>query len=244
MVMSVAAYGQVRTDISLREPNNSQYGLGEYGYNGKNYSLGVGLGSSKMYGDWPYSNPQPVYLGYFEKNVTPSISLGWTVSVGDLSSRDPFTYYRSFTHFTSVDQHITIQLGALFGLAYRDYYDYYLLRLVGGIYVGGGLGIINSHVKRIANFNENTPGSIVTNNPSMLTSSAALYVPFNVGYNFYIPNFWVFKGSVINFNYQYTMTMSDYIDGYKPNLAANKKNDVYSVASVGFRFYVFHPAEY
>ncbi|GAA4467284.1 hypothetical protein GCM10023093_22870 [Nemorincola caseinilytica] len=228
----------------MRERNNSQYGLGEDGYNGRNFSIGFGIGSSKMYGDWAYSNPQPVYLAYFEKNATPTISLGWTISVGDLSTRDPFTSYRSFNHFTSVDQHITFELGSLFGLVYRDFNDYFMLKLFGGLYTGVGLGIINSDVKRIANFNTNIPGSIQSDNPTMLTNSTALYVPFNFGYNFYIPRLWIFKGCVFNVNYQYTMTMSDYIDGYKPNLAANKKNDIYSVASVGFRFFIFHPAEF
>lgn len=244
LFVSVAAEAQVRTDISLRERNNSQYGLGEYGYNGRNYSMGFGLGSSKMYGDLKYSNPQPVYLGYFEKNVTPSISTGWTISVGDLSSRDPFTYLRSFNHFTSVDQHVTIELATLFGLAYREFYDYTLLRLIGGVYVGGGLGIINSNMKRQAEFNPDLPGSINTQSPTMLKSSTALYMPMNLGYNLYIPKLWIFKGCVFNFNYQYSMTMSDFVDGYDPNLVANKKNDVYTVTSVGFRFYVFHPAEF
>ncbi len=242
--VSIGAHAQVRTDISLRERNNSQYGLGEYGYNGRNYSMGFGLGSSKMYGDLKYSNPQPVYIGYFEKNVTPSISTGWTVSVGDLSSRDPFTYLRSFNHFTSVDQHITIELATLFGLAYREFYDYTLLRLIGGAYVGGGLGIINSNIKRQAEFNPDLPGSINTQSPTMMKSSTALYMPLNVGYNLYIPKLWIFKGCVFNFNYQYSMTMSDFVDGYDPNLVANKKNDVYTVTSVGFRFFVFHPSEF
>ena len=241
---SIGAQAQVRTDISLRERNNSQYGLGEYGYNGRNYSMGFGLGSSKMYGDMPYSNPQPVYLGYFEKNVTPSISTGWTISVGDLSSRNPFTYHRSFNHFTSVDQHVTIELATLFGLAYREFYDYTLLRLLGGMYVGGGLGIINNNIKRQAYFDPNTPGAYETESPVMMKNSTALYVPMNLGYNLYIPKLWIFKGCVFNFNYQYSMTMSDFVDGYDPNLVANKKNDVYTVTSVGFRFYVFHPAEF
>jgi hypothetical protein len=244
LFISLAGKAQVRTDISLRERNNSQYGLGEYGYNGRNYSMGFGLGSSKMYGDLKYSNPQPVYIGYFEKNITPSISTGWTVSVGDLSSRDPFTFLRSFNHFTSVDQHITVELATLFGLAYREFYDYTLLRLLGGMYVGGGLGIINSNIKRQAEFNPDLPGSINTQSPTMMKSSTALYMPLNLGYNLYIPKLWIFKGCVFNFNYQYSMTMSDFVDGYDPNLVANKKNDVYTVASVGFRFYVFHPAEF
>jgi hypothetical protein len=235
---------QVRTDISVRERNNTAYDIGEQGYNAHNFSVGFGLGSSKMYGDWSYSKPQPVYLGYFEKNITPTISYGWTVSVGDLSTRDPYTQMRSFNHFTSVDQHISVELGTLFSVMDREYYDNPLLRIIGGVYGGVGVGIINNDVKRIANFPESLPGQVETGNPTMLTNSTALYIPMNVGYNLHIPQFWIFKGCVFNANFQYTSTMSDYIDGYKPPYLANKRNDVYTVMSVGFRFYIMHPSEY
>jgi hypothetical protein len=39
---------QVRTDISVRERNNTAYDIGEQGYNAHNFSVGFGLGSSKM----------------------------------------------------------------------------------------------------------------------------------------------------------------------------------------------------
>lgn len=235
---------QVRTDISVRERNNTSYDVGEQGFNAHNFSVGFGLGSSKMYGDWSYSNPQPVYIAYFEKNIAPTISYGWTISRGDLSTRDPYTQMRSFNRFTSVDQHITVELGTVFAVVDREYYENPLLRLIGGIYAGTGIGIINNDIPRIANFDEGLPGQIETGNPTMLTNSTALYVPINAGYNLHIPKFWIFKGCVFNANFQYTSTMSDYIDGYKPPYAANKRNDVYTVMSVGFRFYIMHPAEY
>lgn len=236
-------FAQVRTDISVRERNNSSYDINEQGYNAHNFSVGVGLGSTKLYGDNNYSNPQPAYIGYFEKNVSPTISYGWTVSIGDLSTRDPYTHLRSFNHFTSVDQHITVELGTVFAAFDKEYYDNLLMRLVGGVYGGVGIGIINNDIKRIAN-----PGTYPTEyptaNPSILTNSMAMYIPVNIGYNLHIPKFWIFKGCVFNANFQYTPTMSDYIDGYKLPIAANKKNDVYTVMSVGFRFYIMHPAEY
>ncbi|MCF8448306.1 MAG: hypothetical protein K9G49_00430 [Taibaiella sp.] len=244
LVTCSAAFAQVRTDISVRERNNSAYDVGEQGYNAHNFSVGFGLGSSKLYGDWSYSNPQPVYIGYFEKNITPTISYGWTVSVGDLSTRDSYTKLRSFNHFTSVDQHITVELGTLFYAFDKDYYDNLLLRIIGGVYGGTGIGIINSDIKRIANSSFDVPGAVATENPSILTNSTALYIPINAGFNLHVPKFWIFKGCVFNANFQYSSTMSDYIDGYKPPFKANKRNDVYTVASIGFRFFILHPSEY
>lgn len=235
---------QVRTDLSVREKNNSAYEVGEQGYNAHNFSVGFGLGSTKLYGDWPYSNPQPAYIGYFEKNVSPTISYGWTVTFGDLSTRDPYTQNRSFNRFTSVDQHITIELGTLFARFDQNYYDNLLMRLAGGLYGGVGLGFINNNIVRIGNNPALYPSEVENGNPRILTNSMAMYIPVNVGYNLHVPKFWIFKGCVFNANFQYSPTMSDYIDGFKLGIAANKRNDVYTVMSVGFRFYILHPAEY
>jgi len=119
VLSATGLFAQVRTDISVRERNNSAYEVGEQGYNAHNFSVGFGLGSTKMYGDLSYSKPQPAYIGYFEKNITPTISYGWTVSFGDLSTRDPYTQLRSFNRFTSVDQHINVELGTLFAAVDR-----------------------------------------------------------------------------------------------------------------------------
>lgn len=243
LLSSACLLAQVRTDISVRERNNSAYSVGEQGYNSHNYSVGFGLGTTKLYGDLSYSNPQPAYIGYFEKNLTSTISYGWTVMIGDLSCRDPYTHLRSFNHFTSVDQHITVELGTLFSSFDKNYYDNPLLRIIGGVYGGVGLGIINNDIKRIANPGD-YPGTLPTHSSSVVNNSTAMYIPMNVGFNLHVPRFWIFKGCVFNANFQYSAGMSDYIDGYDLPLAANKRNDVYTVASLGFRFYILHPAEY
>ncbi len=235
-----SSFGQVRTDINVREKNNSSYDQEELGFNAHSFSLGLGLGATKMYGDLPYSNPQPAYIGYLEKNLSPFISYGWAISVGDLSSRDPHTGLRSFNHFTSADQHVSFELGTLFTIVDRDFNDNIVLRILGGLYAGTGIGIINNDVKRIA-APVDLKGNIVSTSPRTLENSTALYIPINAGVNFHVPKFWKFKGCVFNANFQYSSTMSDYIDGYKLNYLANKKNDVYTVMSVGLRIFVFQP---
>ena len=67
-----------------------------------------------------------------------------------------------------------------------------------------------------------------------------MYIPFNFGYNYHIPKLWKFKGCTFYANFQYTDCQSDYVDGYKLPIKANKKNDVYTVMSIGFRAYIFH----
>jgi hypothetical protein len=243
IVACFSSQAQVRTEINVKEKNNSSYEVGEEGFNAHSFSLGVGLGTTKLYGDLPRSNPQPAYMGYFEKNLSPFISYGWTLTVGDLSCRDPYTGMRSFNHFTSVEQHINFELGTLFSFVDREYHENTVLRILGGVYAGAGIGIINNDVKRIAFVNENSwQGTVKTNSPIVLTNSTALYIPLNVGLNFHVPKLWRFKGLVFNGNFLYASTMSDYVDGYRPPFAANKKNDVYTIASLGVRFFVFQPS--
>jgi hypothetical protein len=237
----VQSYAQVRTEISVGERNNSSLSTADFDYTAHDYCIGVGIGSSKMYGDLPYSNPQPVYTIDVNKNIGPRFSMGWQVQIGDLSSRDPYTHMRSFNHFTSFDGHITCEIGTLFSLFDRSYEEAPVLYALSGLYAGIGIGVVNSDVKRIADFDvQALPGITHTSNPPILTNSAAIFIPFNFGYNLHLPRIWKFDACMFYFNFQYADVMSDYVDGYKLPLKANKNNDVFTVMSVGFRAFVFH----
>ena len=238
----MSSYAQVRTDINIREKSNSASDAVDEGGGGfRNITIGFGIGQTKMYGDLPYSNPQPVYIGYFEKSITPAISMGETVSVGDLSSRDPHSHWRSFNHFTSLDQHITIELGVLLS-PFFNYQDHLITRIIGGIYGGIGVGAINNDVKRIAEVNETSmPGNTGLDNPIILKNSTALYFPINAGINVHVKKFLFFRnGFVFNGNFQYSLCNSDYIDGYRPPYSANKNNDAFTVFSLAARFVISH----
>jgi hypothetical protein len=240
---SVHSFAQVRTDISVREHGNN-FGsteVAEFDYNAHDYCVGVGLGSSKMYGDLPYSNPQPVYIADLNKSVAPRFSLGWTVQIGDLSSRDPYTHMRSFNHYTAFDQHITCEFGTFYNWFDKNYDETPILKLTSGLYVGVGLGVINNDVKRIADVNVDAlPGITQTSNPPILSQSTALFIPFNFGYNLHLPHLWKLRNCMLYANFQYNDCLSDYVDGYKLPFKANKKNDVFTVMSVGLRVFIFH----
>lgn len=238
-----SSFAQVRTDINMRERSNSSDDELDNAANAKNhghdYSMGFGFGTTKMYGDLPYSRPQQVYIGYFEKNITQSVSIGETISNGYLESHG---LIHSYNHFTSVDQHMTVELGTLLHVFNKNYNDNLLTRLAGGIYVGFGVGVINNDMKKISNPNESIfIANTGLDNPVIEKNSTALYFPLNLGFNLHITNkVWLFRGLVFNINYQYTACQSDYIDGYDPPSRANNKNDVYTVLSVGMRFFITH----
>ena len=248
LVVGVLAYlpstAQVRTEINLHERSNSSDDEMDRDLNhGTDWSAGFGIGSTKMYGDLPLSNPQPAYIGYLEKNITQSISMGEVIMIGDLSSRDPHTNWRSFNHYTSIDEHITVELGTLFTLFNKNYNDNILLHIVGGIYVGGGIGIINNDIKKIVNVpgGDGEPGNTGLINPVLLKNSTGVFFPLYVGYNLHIRRFLFLRnGFVLNANFQYEDCQTDYVDGYSPPYQTNKKNDVFTVMSVGARFYLTH----
>ena len=235
-----ASFAQVRTDINSRERSNSSDDEPDAAYknNAHDYSIGVGLGSTKMYGDLPYSNPQPAYMVYFEKNISQSVSFGETVSIGDLSSHG---LIHSFNHYTSLDQHITIELGTLIHVFDKNYNDNIITRIIGGFYIQGGVGIINNDLKKISNPNETIfVANTGLDNPVIEKNSTALYFPLCAGFNLHIKKLLFFRGIVFNANFQYSDCQSDYIDGYNPPSRANNKLDVYTVMSLGVRFYITH----
>jgi len=249
MLTCAPIFAQVRTDINSRERTNSsddEIDDNSSNASGKthDYSIGIGGGATKMFGDLPDSRPQQVYIAYMEKNITQSITTGETVEIGYLESHG---LIQSLNHFTSVDQHLTIEIGTFIHMFYKNYYNNIATRLIGGIYFGGGIGVINNDLIKISNPNESIfIANTGLDNPVIEKNSTALYFPVYVGYNLHIARkIWALRGLVFNVNLQYSFCQSDYIDGYDPPSRANKSNDQYAILSAGFRFFItnYHKAE-
>ncbi len=238
------AFAQLRADDEAgvhKQPKTEEDEEAPFRYNGHDYSLGFALGSTKMYANLPYSNPQPAYIGYLEKNLMPFLSIGLQVTVGDLSSRWPRNHLFSFNHFTSLDEHLNVSIGSLFYIFDRNYNDNLLKRIIGGVYGGIGIGVINNDIKRIANVDwyQLSTMTPLTDNPTIEKNTAALYFPFNAGYNYRVRQFLFFhNGFVFNGNIQLNDCQSDYIDGYSPPFAGHKHTGVYSIMSIGAKFYI------
>ena len=238
------AFAQLRADDEAgvhKQPKTEEDEEAPFRYNGHDYSMGFALGSTKMYANLPYSNPQPAYIGYLEKNLMPFLSIGLQVTVGDLSSRWPRNHLFSFNHFTSLDEHLNVSVGSLFYIFDRNYNDNLIKRVVGGIYGGIGIGVINNDIKRIAdvNWDQLSTTTPLKDNPIVEKNTAALYFPFNAGYNYRVRQFLFFhNGFVFNGNIQLNDCQSDYIDGYSPPVAGHKHTGVYTIMSIGARFYI------
>jgi len=213
-------------------------------YNGHDYAFGVSIGSTHIYANLPISNPQPAYMAYVEKNIYHYLTVGTQITVGDLSSRWPKNRLYSFNHFTAIDEHLNISAGALFAIYNRAYNDHILPRIIGGIYGGVGIGVVNNNIKRISNEITNLNWTTTTpDNPVIVKNSNALYYAFNVGYNYRVQKFLFFNnGFVFNFNFQLNDCQSDYIDGYSPPFKGHRHTAVYTVMSLGAKIYITHKA--
>ncbi len=243
IIACLPAFAQLRADdennvhqqISPEENEEAKFR-----YNGHDYSMGLALGSTKMYANLPISNPQPAYIGYLDKNLLPFLSIGLQVTVGDLSSRWPKNHLFSFNHFTSLDEHLAISLGGIFYVYDRNYNDNIIKRIVGGIYGGLGIGVINNDIKRIANVNwDQLPYNNLKDNPVIEKNTLALYFPFTAGYNYRVRQFLFFhNGFVFNGSIQLNDCQSDYIDGYSPPFVGHKHTGVYSIMTIGAKFYI------
>ncbi len=243
IVACLPAFAQLRADDEAgvhRRPSTEEDEEAPFRYNGHDYSIGFALGSTKMYANLPISNPQPAYIGYLEKNLLPFLSIGLQVTVGDLSSRWPKNHLFSFNHFTSLDEHLNLSLGGIFYIHDRNYNDNLVKRIVGGVYGGIGIGVINNDVKRIASEQwDNLPYATVKDNPTIEKNTLAIYFPFNAGYNYRVRQFLCFhNGFVFNGNIQLNDCQSDYIDGYSPPFTGHKHTGVYTIMSLGARFYI------
>lgn len=211
-------------------------------YNGHDYSFGVAIGSTHMYANLPQSNPQPAYMAQVEKNIFHYLSIGTQVTVGDLSSRWTKNRLYSFNHFTAVDEHLNLSVGALFAIYDRNYNDHLIQRIIGGLYGGLGIGIVNNDIKRISTEIANLHTTVTwTDNPVIIKNSNALYYAFNVGYNYRVQKFLFFNnGFVFNANFQLNDCQSDYIDGYSPPFSGHHHTGVYTVMSIGAKVYITH----
>ncbi len=213
-----------------------------YQYNGHDYAFGVAIGSTHMYANLPQSNPQPAYMVFVEKNIFHYLTIGTQVTIGDLSSRWTKNRLYSFNHFTAIDEHLNISLGALFAIYNRGYNDHLIPRIVGGLYGGVGIGVVNNDIKRISpEIALLHPTTTTPDNPVIIKNSNALYYAFNVGYNYRVQKFLFFNnGFVFNANFQLNDCQSDYIDGYSPPFKGHKHTGVYTVMSLGAKIYITH----
>jgi hypothetical protein len=205
------------------------------------YTIGIGMGSSAMYGDLAHSNAEPVYRVNVARNANEWVCLDFQLQHGALSDYGDvtdhaapkgFSHLSSYNQFTSFDVNGRLALGELF-----NWPSNFISKTIFGLYVGTGVGVMANNVSSINGKFFNTDKFQITDyDPLNIKKNRTnFYMPFNLGINLHLTRI-----VMINVNYCLTYAFSDYVDGYsfQRPVATNNYNDMYSVLSFGLSFYV------
>ena len=205
-------------------------------------SLGVGVGFSNMYGDFPTSDFLPAARVGIGARLTKALVVGVETYFGQLGSHQSANSWTSgFTetsNFGSVDLNAKISVGN-----YLNYPNSAFLRFLSGFYVGTGYGIVYSNISKFSGkFSSKYPDLNTQLRNGDLTKNNVItpYVPLNVGFRVHLKNFLGIDNTQLMLNYQINYTFSDFVDGFSPSPSTtkNQTNDCYTVITLGFSFYL------
>jgi hypothetical protein len=199
-----------------------------------NYTLGVSIGNSHMYGDLKNSISEPVYKLDVERNFNSYTSVGMELQHGALASQENKNNWTnglsSYNQFTTLDIHGRVSLGQFF-----KYPKNYLMKNIFALYFQTGFGVMGTDISNVSSKFKNRQAYKINDvyEDAISTNRYIGYIPYNFGYNLHLT-----KRAMFNINYQYCYCFSDYVDGYNFSqpTAHNYYNDMYSILSFGLIF--------
>ncbi len=200
------------------------------------WTFGVGMGYSRMYGDWDNSNPEPVYKVNIQRNGNEWTNLSLDVQRGALNDYERRNHWTSglssYNKFTSATLMGNVSLGELFGWPPN-----FVAKTLYGIYLGAGVGYMSNNITNITLKFRNSDKYLITDydQDNIKTKSKNIFLPANLGITLHFT-----KSVMVNVNYQLSYAFSDYVDGYnfKAPSATNQYNDIFSVLTFGLHFYI------
>jgi len=201
------------------------------------FSLGAGIGFTTIYGDLEKSNHKPVVMVDLERHLTTDIIVGVELQHGSISSRTSANSWT--TGLSETNQFTAININSRVCLSQFIYNPKNAVtRALSKFYIGTGLGVIDNDLTNITRKFKDS--DLKTIDPDIKTSSVALVLPVNMGINIDLKKILDFRGAQLNINYSLTYSFNDYVDGYSfsKSTTRNQYNDVYSMLSVGFSFYL------
>ena len=200
--------------------------------------FGVGGGFTNMFGDFSKSGFAPVARVGIGCRFTANLSVDAEVYHGGLSSNEPAGVWTSGAYsetstFTSADVNLKFTLGNYLQYPHSDW-----LKILSGLYIGMGVGIINSN---ITSFDGNYSEMELSHKDSATykkSSEQALYIPLDIGLRIPLKRLLPAHYTQLWFNYQINYTFSDYIDGVKLPASRNQFNDCYTTFTMGLSFHI------
>lgn len=213
--------------------------LGYVPYRTRKFSAGASVGVGTVLGD--ISNkwlPRPLLALDAAYNVNPFLSFGLEARIGIFESQsDKSGLYKgleSTNTYQSFDLHWRFALGLLTGSRPTR-----MNLLVNGLYVGVGGGVIRNSIGSIKDEYTTRRNGPVLKIPSgqLKTQSITPFIPVIVGWEYELPAFGKVENTSLSLLYQFGYTFDDYLDGYNVAIAANKRNDAFSIFQAGLRWH-------
>lgn len=202
------------------------------------YSVGAGGGVTIGYGDLRSQSLSPAAYGTAEFYFTPYVSMGVEGQLGRIKGGDTTAGFANYNNkYKAGSLYARLAAGAFMNHTYRHTT---LKKLIRGVYVGTGIGLIrNDIVERYPTVNVNPRVD-----QGKRHSWDAL-VPLNVGLNYGISEKNGYERYVFNLNFQGNLTFGEGMDGFdrNPLFSSKTSNDIYTFTSIGIK-YKFGPVGY
>jgi len=213
----------------------SQFSIAQSNY--YKFSAGLGVGPNFSYTDVYQGSWGHTFYGTFDYHFTPFVTLGLEAQYGLVQGGDIKTdrYNRQFVNeYSAISANFKLMLGEIVNYDRNEFL--YSMR---GFYAGFGVGVINNNIKQIVRYrpsDSNDPGYGPFPGKD---NSLNIWVPINLGINFYIKDSYDYARYVININAQTNITLGEGLDGYNdsPFKFQNDSPDIYNTYSVGIKYF-------
>lgn len=171
---------------------------------------------------------------YFTPFVSGTLEAQYGLVQGGNIATDP--HNRQFVNqYSGININLKLALGEVV-----DFRGSKFLDNIKGIYAGFGIGAIKNNITDIVRFKPSWASYDPGYGPFPgKDKSTNLWVPLNLGYNYYIYDGYGYIRYAINFNAQSNFTFGEGLDGYDDTSLKfkNYSPDLYNTYSIGFKYF-------
>ncbi|RNL52792.1 hypothetical protein [Pedobacter jejuensis] len=202
------------------------------------WSIGFGAGANYSRTDVVRGNWGHTFSGTIDHNFTPFVTVGLEGQFGMIQGGDIYTdrNNRQFVNqYKAINANMKVMLGE-----FVDYRQSNFLYHIRGLYAGIGVGAIKNNITDIVRIKPGFAFFDAGYGPFPgEDKSVNLWVPLNLGINFYFKDRWDYARYVLTVNAQSNFTFGEGLDGYNdpPSTFDNEAPDTYNVYSIGFKYY-------
>nr|WP_199157395.1 hypothetical protein [Pedobacter sp. ASV2] len=202
------------------------------------WSGGIGAGinhsSTDVYkGSWGHT-----FYGVIDHHFTPFLTGGIEAQYGLIQGGDIVNdpHNRQFVNeYSSVALSGKAMIGEFINYERNDFLNY-----IKGLYVGLGVGVINNNLTQVVRYKPSWAKIDPNYGPFPgKDKSVNLWVPLNLGINFFINDAYGYPRYIINVNAQSNYTFGEGLDGYDDPTTKfkNYDPDTYNVYSIGVKYF-------